>query len=69
MNVIATKTHHSSDNRHSDDIKVIERFYLLIEGERVGPFVIFGSNGHLVEYLHDRGVDIERDGAVCQEIH
>jgi hypothetical protein len=69
MNVIATKTHHSSDDRHSDDIKVIERFHLLIEGEWVGPFVAFGSNEHLVESLHDRGVDIERYGAVCQEIH
>lgn len=36
-------------------------FFLLIEGERVGPFVQTGGNDRLVQNLRDRGLVIEMD--------
>jgi hypothetical protein len=39
-----------------------ERFYLVIEGERVGPFIQIGRNGHLRQLLLDRGVEIVQVG-------
>ena len=34
-------------------------FFLLIEGERVGPFVQTSSNERLLQDLRDRGLEVE----------
>jgi len=36
-------------------------FFLLIEGERVGPFVQTGGKDHLAQILLDRGIVFEMD--------
>ncbi len=46
-------------NQLGEEPAAKEWFYLLIEEERVGPFVRIGTNDHLSEVLLDRGIVIE----------
>lgn len=43
----------------AEAMTVRERYFLLIEGERVGPFIFLGRHAPLIDALHDRGVEIE----------
>lgn len=45
-------------NQLVEDLAAKEQFYLLIEEERVGPFVRMGGSPRLAEVLHERGVEI-----------
>lgn len=55
---------HTTNIHYAPDKKLFlatigcERFYLVIEGNRVGPFIQIGRNGHLRQLLLDRGVAI-----------
>jgi len=42
-------------------LKPTKKFFLLIEGERVGPFVQTGGKRHLAQILRNRGIVIEID--------
>jgi hypothetical protein len=46
-------------NQLVEELATKERFYLLIEEERVGPFVRIGKSEHLTEILGERGIVTE----------
>jgi hypothetical protein len=46
------------DKSTKADISLVDTYFLMLDGFRVGPFLCIGPIDHLEELLHDRGIRI-----------